>query len=139
MSAKFWFAPFVLVVGALAPVSVQRSPLSPAVPRAAQDSAASGACQVCGSASCSASTSSAFGRPANRPDTSAFSRPALTGGYAVVNFGVGLRLAQQGLVHNISIHCDNVFNRVYRDNLSVIKDFIPQPARGFRVNYELIY
>ena len=62
-----------------------------------------------------------------------------TSGYAVVNLGVGLRLIQQGLVHNISIHCDNVFNRVYRDNLSVIKDFIPQPARGFRLNYELVY
>ena len=62
-----------------------------------------------------------------------------TSGYAVVNVGAGLRLVHRGLVDNISIHCDNVFNRVYRDNLSVIKDFIPQPARGFRLNYELLY
>src|SRR6202790_4710246 len=41
MSAKSLFTPFILVVGALVPVSVQRSPLSPVVPRAgAQDSAA---------------------------------------------------------------------------------------------------
>jgi iron complex outermembrane receptor protein len=62
-----------------------------------------------------------------------------TAGYAVVNLGVGVRFARQRIVQNISIHCDNVFNRVYRDNLSVIKDFIPQPARGFRLNYQAMY
>ena len=39
----------------------------------------------------------------------------------------------------ISLHFDNVFNTVYRDNLSVIKDFVPQPGRGMRLNYELLY
>jgi iron complex outermembrane receptor protein len=62
-----------------------------------------------------------------------------TSGYTVVNVGAGLRLMRQGAVHEISIHCDNVFNRVYRDNLSVIKDFLPQPARGIRVNYQVRY
>src|SRR3984885_2529583 len=43
MSAKFWFAPFVLAVATLVPASVQRQPISTgaAAPRgAAQDSAA---------------------------------------------------------------------------------------------------
>jgi iron complex outermembrane receptor protein len=62
-----------------------------------------------------------------------------TAGYAVVNLGVGMRFARQRVVNNISLHCDNVFNTVYRDNLSVIKDFIPQPARGFRLNYQAVY
>jgi len=62
-----------------------------------------------------------------------------TPGYAVVNVGVGMRFARQRAVNNISIHCDNVFNSVYRDNLSVIKDFIPQPGRGFRLNYQATY
>jgi iron complex outermembrane recepter protein len=62
-----------------------------------------------------------------------------TAGYALVNLGVGLRVTQKGLVHNIGIYADNVFNRVYRDNLSVIKDFVPQPGRGIRLNYELLY
>jgi iron complex outermembrane receptor protein len=62
-----------------------------------------------------------------------------TGGSAVLNLGAGVRFVQQSVVHQISIRCDNVFNRVYRDNLSVVKDFIPQPARGFRLNYELLY
>ena len=62
-----------------------------------------------------------------------------TAGYAIVNLGVGARFTRQRLVNNVSLHCDNVFNRVYRDNLSVIKDFIPQPARGFRLNYQATY
>ena len=62
-----------------------------------------------------------------------------TPGYAVVNVGAGMRFARRRVLSNISIHCDNVFNRVYRDNLSVIKDFIPQPGRGFRLNYEASY
>ncbi len=62
-----------------------------------------------------------------------------TAGYAVVNLGIGYRFAQKRLVNNISLRCDNVFNRVYRDNLSVIKDFLPQPARGFRLDYQAAY
>jgi iron complex outermembrane receptor protein len=62
-----------------------------------------------------------------------------TAGYGVVNVGLGVRLIQESLIHNISLHCDNLFNQVYRDNLSVIKDFVPQPARGFRLNYDLVF
>jgi iron complex outermembrane receptor protein len=62
-----------------------------------------------------------------------------TPGYGVLNLGVGIRRAHSGAVHNIGLHCDNVFDRVYRDHLSVIKDFIPQPGRAFRLNYELNY
>lgn len=62
-----------------------------------------------------------------------------TPGYGILNVGAGVRLAQQGMVHNISVHCDNVFDRRYRDHLSVIKDFLPQPGRGFRIGYQLVY
>ncbi len=62
-----------------------------------------------------------------------------TAGYGVLNLGVGLRLVRGGLVSEIGLHCDNVFDTVYRDNLSVIKDFVPQPGRGIRLNYELLY
>lgn len=62
-----------------------------------------------------------------------------TAGYNVFNVGLGIRLVHQGLVSDVSLHCDNVFNVVYRDNLSVIKDFVPQPGRGFRLNYQLLY
>ena len=62
-----------------------------------------------------------------------------TEGYGIVNIGAGIRFAQEGVVHSISLHCDNLFNRVYRDNLSVIKDFVPQPSRGIRLNYDLVF
>lgn len=62
-----------------------------------------------------------------------------TAGYGVVNIGVGVRLVSGGVVNNISLHCDNLLNQVYRDNLSVIKDFIPMPARGFRLNYDIMF
>jgi iron complex outermembrane recepter protein len=62
-----------------------------------------------------------------------------TSAYNVTNVGVGVRFPQGGLVHNISVRCDNVFDQVYRDNLSVIKDFVPMPGRGVRFNYDLIF
>jgi len=62
-----------------------------------------------------------------------------TPGYTVVNLGIGMRFARQRVLNNISFHCDNVLNRVYRNNLSVIKDFIPEPGRGFRLNYQATY
>ena len=62
-----------------------------------------------------------------------------TAGYGVVNLGVGIKLVQGSMVHNISVHCDNLLDQSYRDNLSVIKDFLPQPARGFRLTYDVIF
>jgi iron complex outermembrane receptor protein len=62
-----------------------------------------------------------------------------TDGYAVVNLGAGIRMVTGDAVHRISLHVDNVFNTVYRDNLSVVKDFLPQPARGLRLMYEILY
>ena len=44
----------------------------------------------------------------------------------IVNLGVGVRFASNSTVHNLSLHCDNLFDRLYRDHLSVIKDFVPQ-------------
>ncbi|HZS59479.1 MAG TPA: TonB-dependent receptor [Gemmatimonadaceae bacterium] len=62
-----------------------------------------------------------------------------TSGYALFNLGVGIRLPQGGVVHNISLHLDNVFNRRYYDAVSVIKTWVAQPGRGVRLNYEILY
>ncbi len=62
-----------------------------------------------------------------------------TAGYGVVNCGAGIRLSGGRLVHAISVHCDNLFDKAYRDNLSVIKDFLPQPGRSFRLAYDLLF
>ena len=62
-----------------------------------------------------------------------------TAGYAVLNLAAGVQLVRHGRVSRITLHVDNVFDTVYRDNLSVIKDFVPQPGRGLRLNYELLF
>lgn len=62
-----------------------------------------------------------------------------TPGYAITNVGVGLRIVDGALVHVIRLSCDNLFDQVYRDNLSVVKDFIPQPGRAIRLGYEMSY
>ncbi len=62
-----------------------------------------------------------------------------TAGYGVVNLGVGVRLVHGSQASEIGLHIDNVFDAVYRDNLSVIKDFVPQPGRGLRLNYTLMF
>ncbi len=62
-----------------------------------------------------------------------------TAGYAILNVGIGKRVVAGGTVSEIGLHLDNAFNTEYRDNLSVIKDFVPQPGRGIRLNYQLFY
>jgi iron complex outermembrane receptor protein len=62
-----------------------------------------------------------------------------TAGYGIVNVGAGMRFFQGSVVHNISLHCDNLFNKAYRDNLSFVKDFLPQPGRGVRLNYNTVF
>lgn len=62
-----------------------------------------------------------------------------TAGYAVLDLGVGVRLTSGATASQITLNCENVFDTVYRDNLSVIKDFVPQPGRGFRLTYDLLY
>jgi iron complex outermembrane receptor protein len=62
-----------------------------------------------------------------------------TAGYGVVNLGFGVRLFSGEIAHNISIHCDNLLNKLYYNNLSAIGSFLPQPARGFRVAYNVTF
>ena len=62
-----------------------------------------------------------------------------TAGYGVVNLGAGIRFANGSIEYTLSLRCDNLLNQVYRDNLSVIKDFVPQPARGVRLNCDVLF
>ena len=62
-----------------------------------------------------------------------------TAGYGILNIGAGIRLTSGGTVHDIGVRCDNLLNQTYRDNLSVIKDFVPQPARGVQLTYDLLF
>jgi iron complex outermembrane receptor protein len=62
-----------------------------------------------------------------------------TAGYAVANLGAGVRLVSHGTVSEINLRCNNVFNTLYRNALSVIKDFVPQPGRGLQLDYQLLF
>jgi len=70
-----------------------------------------------------------------------------TAGYGVVNIGGGVRLTQGDMIHSIGIYCDNLLDMKYYDNLSVIRYytpttdgfFVPQPGRGFRLTYDLLF
>src|SRR5262249_41745833 len=62
-----------------------------------------------------------------------------TAGYGILNLGVGLHATRGGLVHNVSVHCDNALDRAWRGHTSALKDFLPQPGRGFRLDYTLNY
>lgn len=62
-----------------------------------------------------------------------------TPGYAVMDVGLGMRLTSGAMTSQITLNCENVLNTVYRDNLSVIKDFVPQAGRGFRLSYDILY
>jgi len=62
-----------------------------------------------------------------------------TAGYAVMDVGLGMRFTRGGMVSQLTLNCENIFDTVYRDNLSVIKDFVPQPGRGFRLAYDILY
>jgi len=62
-----------------------------------------------------------------------------TTGYGVLNLGFGVHFNFGGAVHNVSLHCDNLLNQRYFDNLSAIGFFMPYPGRGFRLNYDVIF
>jgi iron complex outermembrane receptor protein len=62
-----------------------------------------------------------------------------TAGYGVVNLGASMRIPMGSAVHQVSLHCDNLLNQKYFDHISVIKGFLPQPARGFRLAYDLLF
>jgi iron complex outermembrane receptor protein len=62
-----------------------------------------------------------------------------TEGYGVVNLGAGIRFTNGGFAHSVSVRVDNIFNQIYHDHLSVIKDFMPQPGRGAAINYDLLF
>jgi iron complex outermembrane receptor protein len=62
-----------------------------------------------------------------------------TAGYGVVNLGFGVRLSSGEVNHNISLHADNILDQRYYNNLSAIGFFLPQPGRGFRLSYDVLF
>jgi len=60
-----------------------------------------------------------------------------TGGYAVYNAGISYRISRSSPAQTIGLYADNIFNRQYRDALSVIKDFVPMAGFGVRGTYSV--
>ncbi len=64
-----------------------------------------------------------------------FATETPTAGYAVFNLNGGYTWAGSHLLHNVSASWFNAGDRLYRNHVSLIKDFAPEIGRGFRVGY----
>jgi iron complex outermembrane receptor protein len=60
-----------------------------------------------------------------------------TAGYTVFNVNASYTFAEQHLAQTISLTAFNLGDRLYRNNLSFIKDFAPEIGRGVRLTYTL--
>jgi iron complex outermembrane receptor protein len=60
-----------------------------------------------------------------------------TGGYTLFNVNASYTFAEQHFAHTISVTGFNLGDRLYRNNLSFIKDFAPEIGRGVRFTYTL--
>jgi iron complex outermembrane recepter protein len=60
-----------------------------------------------------------------------------TAGYAVVNAFVQYTRIAGGLIHNLSLNGDNLFDREYRNHLSRVKSILPEAGINVRATYKL--
>ncbi len=60
-----------------------------------------------------------------------------TAGYAVANLTAGYTIARRHSLHVFSANLFNVADRLYRNHLSLIRQFAPEPGRGVRFSYTL--
>ena len=59
--------------------------------------------------------------------------------YAVANTSVGVRIDHQGRFHTITLRVDNVLNTEYRNHLSRVKAFMPEPGRNLSLLYRVTF
>lgn len=60
-----------------------------------------------------------------------------TAGYALVNLAVSYSRTSGHALHVFSCELNNAGNTLYRNHLSFIKNFAPEPGRGVRLTYTL--
>ena len=81
---------------------------------------------------------SAGARMAARQDrTGDFETP--TPGFAVAFATVGYRFLHQDRFHTVTLRVDNLFDAEYREHLSRIKEFMPEPGRNVSLLYRLSF
>lgn len=66
-----------------------------------------------------------------------FPNETRTAGYTTVGFSGSYLIAKGHVAHIISFNAFNLGDRLYRNHLSFIKGFAPEPGRGLRVAYTL--
>jgi iron complex outermembrane receptor protein len=64
-----------------------------------------------------------------------FDDETTTDGYTTLKLFAAYSMTAAGAVHTITARLDNVTNELYRNHLSLIKDLVPEPGRGFRLIY----
>jgi iron complex outermembrane receptor protein len=72
-----------------------------------------------------------------RPQNSVFPTETPTAGYGLFNLGGGYTIARAHVMHQFSGLWFNAGDRLYRNHLSFIKDFVPEIGRGIRFSYTL--
>ena len=62
-----------------------------------------------------------------------------TGAYTLVDLSAGLMLTAAGRVHSIMLRTDNVFDVLYREPTSRIKEFAANPGRNVTLVYRMLF
>jgi iron complex outermembrane receptor protein len=62
-----------------------------------------------------------------------------TAGYALLSANMGWRILAGSRLQTVTLRVDNIFDRLYRDHLSRIKEIMPEPGRNVSLLYRLSF
>jgi iron complex outermembrane receptor protein len=60
-----------------------------------------------------------------------------TAGYALFNLNAAYTIPARHFSHHIAFNAFNLGDRLYRNHVSLIKDFVPEIGRGIRFTYSV--
>jgi iron complex outermembrane receptor protein len=60
-----------------------------------------------------------------------------TGGHSLARLFGAYTVASGGVLHTITARLDNVTDELYRNHLSLIKDFVPEVGRNLKLLYNV--
>jgi iron complex outermembrane receptor protein len=99
--------------------------------------------QVCSrslaSTSCAASSATEAGREllAVAKQDRVFGEETPTDGYTLLKLFAAYSFGTNRVVNTITARLDNATNELYRNHLSLIKDFVPEMGRNFKLTYSV--
>lgn len=71
------------------------------------------------------------------PQSQLYANETRTAGYGTVDLTAGYLWAQAHVLHSISLTLYNAGDRLYRNHVSLVKDYAPEIGRGLRLSYTL--